>query len=95
MTFALLPALTISTLSGLIPPITLVGTALTGLLLIVGFVDNFRLPKKKVTKLICGLFLIYVIIWITSTISFQQKSEEFRYKHKPENLDILQKELGP
>ena len=94
MTIAILPAVALSTVSRFIPPITLLGTALTGLLLIVGFVDNFRLPKKQITKLIGGLFLIYVIIWISSSISFQKKQQDFRSKHLPESLDILEKELG-
>lgn len=93
-TFAVLPSVLLSTVSYLVPPITLLGSAVTGLLLVVGFVDNFRLPKKAVTKLIAGLFLIYVIIWIFSTINFQQKKEEFRMKALPESLDILEKELN-
>ncbi len=94
VTFAVLPSVLLSTVSYLVPPITLLGSAITGLLLIVGFVDNFRLPKKAVTKMVSGLFLVYVIIWIFSTISFQQKKEEFRMKALPESLDILEKELN-
>lgn len=93
-TFAVLPSVLLSTISYLVPPITLLGSAVTGLLLVVGFVENFRLPRKSVTKLIAGIFLIYVIIWIFSTISFQQKKEEFRMKALPESLDILEKELN-
>lgn len=94
LTFASLPAVLLSTVSYLVPPITLLGSAAIGLLLIVGFVENFQMNRQKITKLIGGLFLIYFIIWIFSTISFQQKKEEFRMQALPESLDILEKELG-
>jgi hypothetical protein len=92
--FATLPAVLLSTVSYLLPPITILGSAIIGLLLLVGFVENFQLPKQAITKLMIGLFLVYFIIWIFSTISFQQKKDEFRMKALPESLDILEKELG-
>jgi len=92
--FASIPAVLISTVSPFLPPMTLVGVAATGLLLVVGFVENFQIPKKPLTKLIAGLFMVYVLIWISSSINFYQDKKEFQQKHSPINTKILEEEFG-
>ena len=95
LVFASLPAQALSTIAHFIPPITLLGVAVTLLLLIVGFSSNFSIPRKPLIKLMSGLFLIYVLIWIGNSISFHHRKEELRKLHKPKAAEeILRKEFA-
>jgi hypothetical protein len=56
-------------MSGLFPPITLFGLGFSALLLIVGLIDNFQLPRKFVMKLIAGIYILFFIIYASSRIN--------------------------
>ena len=56
-------------MSGLFPPITLFGLGFSALLLIVGLIDNFQLPRKFVIKLIAGIYVLFFIIYASSRIN--------------------------
>ncbi|RME17863.1 MAG: YIP1 family protein [Bdellovibrio sp.] len=79
----------------LVPPIVLLGMAVTSLLLIIGLVENFALPKKTIIRLIGSLFIFYLIIWTFQQIrftAFSSKNKEL--KTLPGSIDILEKELS-
>lgn len=91
--FASLPAVVLSILSPLLTPLNLIGVLTAAFLLVVGFSENFNLPKKKIAKLIAGLSLIYLIFWIYSSISFQKEKTDYRDQASPESVEILEREL--
>lgn len=62
--FANLPFFIFQILSGLVPPISLIGFAFTAVILIVGFVENFQLPRKLVVRLIAGIYLAIFLVWV-------------------------------
>jgi hypothetical protein len=59
-----LPFFIFQTVSHYIPPITLVGHGFTSFLLIVGFSENFHLPKKRVMQLVGAIYSVIVLVWI-------------------------------
>jgi len=61
--FATLPFFIFKILSDLVPPIVLIGLAFTSVILIVGFVENFRLPKKLVVRIILGVYVMIFLVW--------------------------------
>jgi hypothetical protein len=67
--FAFIPQLVLNILAGYIPPISLIGMAFTAMLLSVGFVENFQLPRRLVLRLIAILYVIFFVLWIWSRIS--------------------------
>jgi hypothetical protein len=66
--FANIPFFIFQTVSGLVPPITLVGFGFASLLLIVGLVDNFSLPRKQVIRVVGVIYAVFLIIWIWGRI---------------------------
>lgn len=62
--FSSLPFFIFHILSGLIPPINLIGFAFTAVILVVGLVENFQLPKKLVLRAIAGIYVVIFLMWI-------------------------------
>ncbi len=62
--FANVPFFIFQIVMGYFPPILLVGLAFTAILLIVAFVDNFQLPRKLVSRLIGGIYVIFVLTYL-------------------------------
>lgn len=62
--FANIPFFLLQILSGLIPPISLIGFAFSALILIVGFVGNFQLPRRLVVRIIAAVYAAIFLIWI-------------------------------
>ena len=93
LTLANIPLLALYILSPLASPLVLLGVAASGILLIVGFVDYFLLPKKQIVRLMLALFVFYVVMWIWGTIQTTHKERTERQPTTRENLDILEKEL--
>lgn len=91
--FAQIPALAIYCLTPLLPPLVLLGPAAAGLLLIVGFTDNFGLERKKATKFIGTVFAIFCILWILNSINYRRQIESFSDKVTPESMDKLEEEM--
>ncbi len=75
---ALIPVLVLRILSPLIAPINLIGFAITLILLTVGFVENFQLPKKSIIKVFGGIFTAYFILWAFQQISSSRKELHFK-----------------
>jgi hypothetical protein len=66
--FANLPFYLFHAGSSYVPPLTLLGLAFTGFLLIVGLTDNFSLEKKKSTKIVFALFMVIFLVWLWNKI---------------------------
>lgn len=66
--FANIPFFIFQIAAELIPPISLVGFAFTGLLLVVGLTENFQLEKKRSIKLVSVLYGIFTVIWIVNLL---------------------------
>lgn len=84
---ALIPFLILRILSTLISPINLIGFAITLILLTVGFVESFLLPKKNIIKLFSALFAAYFLIWSAQQIYFSKKEMKFRKTVPTKNLE--------
>ncbi len=88
VSLAMVPYFLVHTFSSFAPPIDLIGFALTGLLLIVGLVEQFSLDRRTCVRLIGGLGIGFFIIW--SIVQFQthahEKTEEER---APKTLDEM------
>ncbi len=75
--FANVPFFIFQIIMGYFPPILLVGLAFTGLLLIVAFVDNFLLPRKFVTRLIAGIYVIFVMTYLVAWFSTNHSTDNW------------------
>ena len=65
---ALIPYFVLHTLADFLPPISLIGFALTIILMTVGLVEQFSLDRKTVTSLMFILASIFAATWIGSQI---------------------------
>jgi hypothetical protein len=88
-----LPFIVMIILSPLLKPIGLIGLAVTGILLLIGFVEHFRLPRRSLSRFLITLYCGYVVLWIFSSLSLTKKEDAFRKMATPESLDILEKEF--
>jgi len=55
-----------------LPPLTLLGFAFTGLLLVVGLTKNFQLEKKKSIRLVMILFSVIFLVWLWNQIDLRR-----------------------
>ncbi len=67
--FANIPQFLFQIVSGYVPPISLVGMALTALLLLVGFVENLKVDRKLVLRVLVALYAIFFSLWIWNSIA--------------------------
>jgi hypothetical protein len=68
LSLAIFHATIINTLSFYLPPISLMAFALSAILLIIAFSENFSLPKLVVAKIILPYYAMYIIFWIIQSI---------------------------
>lgn len=68
-------------------------TAMT-LLLYVGFVENTGIDRKKIGRLLGGLFVVFLVFWIYSTISITQEKKSLKNFTTPGTLDILEQDFN-
>lgn len=64
--FANIPFFIFQMVSHWFPPISLIGLAFAGLILIVGFTENFRIDRKLITRVVAGTYLLFVLMWVWS-----------------------------
>ena len=93
LVIANIPFMILYILSPLVHPLIIIGLAATGILLIVGFIDYFALPKKSIIKVIVSMFLVYTLLWIIATIDRTNTQSIREINTTQESLDILEKEL--
>ncbi len=96
--FAILVVVSIPNLAAYIieskvPPISILGFAASCMLLIVGFVENFHLPRKPITRLIAIVFAVYLGSWIFQVVEFTKIQEKFSKPNSSQNIDILEREI--
>lgn len=72
------------------PPADLIGLAISALLMVVGLVENFQVPKKLATQLIIGLYFIFFLYWAGNLIVSRDHSES----SLPQDLDKIEKEVN-
>lgn len=72
------------------PPSDLIGIAISGLLMIVGLVENFRVPRRLATRLMIGLYLIFVVYWVINLIYISTRPSHVA----PKDLDVIEKEVN-
>ncbi len=88
--FANIPQFLFQTIEGFVPPIALVGMAFTALLLLVGFVENFKLNRKLAIRLLSFLYVIFFVLWIWNNFN----SAKFERAWRTDSSDAPEVELG-
>jgi hypothetical protein len=58
------PFLIVHTLTAILPPLTFLGLAFAGMILVVGLTDHFKLEKKRAIKLVVLLYAMVFLVWI-------------------------------
>ncbi len=71
------------------PPADLIGIGISALLMIVGLVENFKIPKKVAINIMIGLYSIFFIYWAIHLYTIQ-KQNDFSV---PQDLDQIEKEV--
>jgi len=71
------------------PPADLIGIGLSAILMIIGLVENFEIPKKVAIQLMIGVYSIFLIYWITQLILRPYGN----LITEPHDLDLLEKEV--
>lgn len=75
--FANIPFFIFQIISGFFPPILLIGLAFSAFLMIVGFVENFQLPRRFVARLIAGLYVLFVATYGLAWWSMSKSNERW------------------
>ena len=66
--FANIPFFLFQVVSSLLAPITLIGLAFTGLLLVVGLSENFQMDKRRAMRLIGILYFVIFLVWLWNKV---------------------------
>lgn len=90
---ASIPFLALRIFVPIIPLFSLIGVILSALLLTVGVVDNFSLPRQKVFKLMGGLIAVFFIFWMYQTIQSSRRKTDYSKEISAETLQQLREEL--
>jgi Yip1 domain len=90
---AVLPILFLSIFSSWLLPLNLIGFLASGLLLIVGLTESTHIDRRKITKLIGAIYLVYVAFWMMNTIHSRTEKEEYKDPVQ-DAVQILDKEKG-
>lgn len=61
-------------------PVEIIGFAATSILLTVGFVENFYLPKRKLIIIFGSIFTIYFTTWMANQIYTQKATLDIKRK---------------
>ncbi|MGE3973846.1 MAG: hypothetical protein AB7F59_04895 [Bdellovibrionales bacterium] len=91
---ALIPFMILRVLGHWLGPIVMIAFAITCVLLIVGFVDNFYLPKRGIIKLMGLIFSLFFCQWVYSTIKNTPKIADYRDRISNDSLKVLDAEFS-
>ena len=69
---ALIPFIVFFPLFSYLPPLFLVCCALTALLLVVGLVENLKIPQTVAIKTVVLISIVFLLIWILNQIQSQE-----------------------
>ncbi len=72
-----IPFFIFHTFNPFFPPITLLGFLFSALLLVVGLVERFSLPRPLVLKVVGSIWFVYLIIWALGQIETYQLGHRF------------------
>lgn len=86
--FANIPFFFFQIIASYVPPIVLVGLAFSSLLMIVGFVEHFSLPKKRVVQLISALYIVFLLIWIAGKIESMRLEKNWGSEHDAPEVEL-------
>jgi hypothetical protein len=90
---ALLPFFALMTLSGLIPPISIVGFAASSILFIVGFREYSKIETKVIARIVGGLYLAFILMWIINMIASQTETKKYKELATPDSYQMLNNEF--
>jgi hypothetical protein len=76
-----------------ISPILLIGMAFSCVLMVVGFVDNFYLPKRSVMKLVGLIFCVLLFQWVYTTIKSTSRITDYRDRISDDSMRVLDNEF--
>lgn len=71
------------------PPTDLIGLAISALLMIVGLVENFDVPRKLATQLMVALYSIFFVYWVAHLIALKEHQDT----SMPQDLDKIEREV--
>ncbi len=71
------------------PPADLIGLAISALLMVVGLVENFQVPRKLATQLMIACYSIFFIYWAAQLITMREQHQN----SAPQDLDQIEKEV--
>ena len=75
-------------------PFELIGVAGSFLLLIVGLSENFYLPKKHLTRVFGGFYLVILTYWIGQTILESRNQYLLEKTSSPIDIEDIEKDLS-
>jgi hypothetical protein len=90
---AILPYLIIYPLVQFLRPLVVFGIGATCILLVVGFTENTGVERKKIVRLVGGIFSVFLIFWVVTTINESREKKSIKDMTTPGSLDILEKEM--
>jgi len=92
--FASVPLCIVSTIAFLLPPLILLGMAAGLMLLFVGFVDNYQIPRKPLSRILFTILAVHLVYWGYQQFQVTSRHKSSHQRATPESLDILEKELN-
>lgn len=71
------------------PPADLIGLGISAILMIVGLVENFQVPRKLAQNLMIACYSVFFIYWAVHLITMREHYQE----SAPQDLDQIEKEV--
>ncbi len=72
------------------PPADLIGLAISALLMVVGLVENFEVPRKLASQLMIALYSVFLIYWVAHLITLSNHHGT----SEPQDLDQIEREVN-
>ncbi|MGE4133955.1 MAG: YIP1 family protein [Bdellovibrionales bacterium] len=94
LVFAGIPFQVANIVQKLVPPIVILGLAASLVLLYIGFMHNYSVNRKILKRIFIGVFVIFAASWGTQFIRDGLRQEKLKAKYSPEDLKLLEKEMG-
>ena len=71
------------------PPAELIGLGISAMLMVVGLVENFEVPKKLARNLMIACYSVFFLYWVGHLITMREHQET----SAPQSLDHIEKEV--
>ena len=89
-----LPMIFVQIVSGLFPPVNLLGLLASGYLLYCALTDQFRMPRTSVRNVLAFMAAACILFWAMQWVEFHNNMMNMRHKATPKSLDLLEEELN-